>query len=61
MTGRCYVQVDGAVWPLLAFLQGRAVALALPQTRARALVELVATAVALAVLEDASTAAEVAA
>jgi hypothetical protein len=48
----CYVQVDGATWPLLPFLQGRAVALALPTTRARALGELVAVAVALVALEQ---------
>jgi hypothetical protein len=60
MTG-CYVHVNGATWPLLAFLQGRAAALALPQTRGRALVELVATVVALAALEDAQAGREVAA
>lgn len=54
-----HIVAGGATWPLLAFLEGRAAALALPQTRARALVELVATVVALAALEDAQAAREV--
>jgi hypothetical protein len=44
-----YVQVAGAVWPLLPFLQGRAVALTVPSTRGRALDELLAV---VAVLEQ---------
>jgi hypothetical protein len=48
-----YICIHGAMWPLLPFLQGRAVALLLPATRARALAKLVAVAVALAALEPA--------
>jgi hypothetical protein len=50
MTG-CYVQVNGARWPAADFLAGRAVALALPATRARALAELVAVVATLDALE----------
>jgi hypothetical protein len=48
------VQVDGAQWPAADFLAGRAVALLLPATRARAMVELLSVVVALEALEQAA-------
>jgi hypothetical protein len=52
MTG-LYVQVAGAVWPLRDFLASRALAVALPTTRARALGELWVVVAVLAALERA--------